>query len=117
MRVCPPGWPFWDALTCFLSSAPEPKRPSDDCRYGNPIAVGSGCKQETVELYSLKTSTRQVSVSLHYNSQPLHGGGRLMGARAWMLDPFDRRLVLDDLASLGRIYAVRREGHAEGFEQ
>ncbi len=117
VRVCPPNWSWWDQRTCYSSTAPVPTRASDDCKVGNPIAVGSGCKQESVELYVLRTSSRSVPISLHYNSQPVHGGGRLAGEKNWMLDPFDRRVILNDLASLGRVYVVRRSGYSEGFEQ
>jgi YD repeat-containing protein len=116
-HVCPLGDYIFSGATktCTLPySDPHPPALTPKC--GNPVAMGSGCKIETVDLTSVPSGSRRISLSLRYASINGRGGGRLVGNESWFLDPLDRRLALPANPNLigAKIVAIRPEG---GFEE
>lgn len=94
-------------------------RNQDGPACGNPVAVSTGCKQESMILATLHVDAPVRAVSLQYAN--LLGrndlGGRSVGESSWFLDPVDRRLVFNDPDRPSQIIAARGLGAYEVFRR
>lgn len=116
VNICPKG--FWLEGEWCVDRRPD-LRSQDGPRCGNPVAVSSGCKQESVSLVSMAVDAPVTEVSVHYAnllSRP-DLGGRSLGHFSWFLDPVDRRLVFNDPDKPTEISAARGLGAFERFRR
>ncbi len=120
VAVCPNGWGFDNQTTCSTPQLPV-ARPDSNCKKqavaGNPVAIGTGCKLETVELYSLASGPIRIPIELAYANLYYTAGGKAVGDPSWFLDPIDRRIELSGTAlAPARVTAARSHGLSEEFE-
>ena len=109
-RMCDEGWQLTDSnMNCVQWGAYNPAPDLPKC--GNPTSVGSGCKQETFVLGRIPSGPRTVAVELRYANQFHLAGGEMLGEPSWFLEPADRRLNLQFVASLSLPRVVSSRGH------
>jgi len=95
----------------------EPYPPKITPKCANPVATGSGCKVESVEVDSIRTGTSPIKLELRYAALFGRRGGRLVGNESWFLEPLDRRLLLPVTSVVPgtKISALRPDGDFDEF--